>query len=263
MTARPPRIQENDYWLQGIGLDPAAYLLDPGHVESPGDELPGQLAHARPYFSNGSDLFVFPVGVEGFQEQGQATLGLHHYIGDTEADGVTVHYDESRITLSGMWPGITSVEVMKDCRKMLRSHPKGNGVILWVPGVFEQEQYVLPETWTFDHAEDDRSHSITYSITVVRIGTKHRVSDPTGSIPPPNPGQSNTPAGKPAKIFTVKAGVRTLRGIAKRVYNNANEWPRIVRHNEGQLNKWKKNHPDIPNHKIPTYRWPIGTKFRY
>lgn len=263
MTPRPPVISENDYYVPGVGIDPAAYLLKPGTVKEPGDHSAGQWAHARPYISNGGDFFVFPVGPEGFHEQGQAQLGLHNYIGDVEADGITVHRDESRITLSGTFPGLTSVDVMIECRNMLRAIPKGNGLILWVPGVFEQEQYVLAESWDFTHEEDDRSHSINYSVTFVRIGTKHRVDDPGGSIPPPNPGTSTGGKGKPAKIFTVKANVRTLRAIAKRVYKNANAWPRLVDLNEGQLNRWKKNHPDIPTHKIPTYRWPIGTHFRY
>lgn len=263
MTAKPPVISENSFFFPGVGIDPAAYLLKPGTVTAPGKHSSGQWAHARPYISNGKDLFVFPVGMEGFQEQGQATLGLHNYIGDVEADGVTVHRDESRITLSGTFPGLTSVSVMIDCRNMLRAAPKGNGLILWVPGVFEQEQYVLAETWNFNHEEDDRSHSIPYSITFVRIGTKHRVTDPASSIPPPNPGTKTKPKGKPAKVYTVKANVRTLRAIAKKVYKNANAWPRLVDLNQGQLNKWKKNHPNIPTHKIPTYRWPIGTKFNY
>lgn len=263
MTPRPPVIQENDYFVPGIGIDPAAYLLKPGTVASPGNHSAGQWAHARPYLSNGDDVFVFPVGTEGFEEQGQATLGLHHYIGDVEADGVTVHRDESRIILSGTFPGITSVDVMRECRAMLRSIPQALGLILWVPGIFEREQYVLAESWNWQHNADDRSHSIDYSITLVRVGDKHRINDPSGSIPPANPGTKTKGKGKPHKIFTVKSSARTLRAIAKIVYKNANAWPRLVALNEGQLNKWKKSHPAIPTYKIPTYRWPIGTKFRY
>lgn len=263
MTDRPPLIEENSDYLPGVGIDPAAYLIRPGVVSSPGNHSAGQWAHARPYLSNGDNFFVFPVGPEGFQEQGEATLGLHKYIGDVESDGVTVHRDESRITLSGTFPGITSVSVMIDCRNMLRSIPQDLGLILWVPGVFEREQYVLPESWSFNHDSADRTHSIDYTITMVRVGDKHRVTDPSGTIPPANPGHKTRGKGKPAKIYTVKANVRTLRAIAKVVYKNDAAWPKLVSLNEGQLNKWKKNHPAIPAYKIPTYRWPIGTKFRY
>jgi hypothetical protein len=152
---------------------------------------------------------------------------------------------------------------MIDCRNMLRAPQKAAGLILFVPGVFAQEQFVLPDTWSFTHDESDRSHSIDYSITFLRIGTKKQVNDPTNAIPPPNPGSGSKPKGKPPHIFTIKHGARTLRAVAKHVYHDADAWPRIVRLNQGQLNRWKKNHPNIPPHKIPTYRWPLGTKFRY
>lgn len=261
--AQPGVIHENDYWYPGVGIDPAKYLLRPGRVDAPGDHSSGQWFYPRPYISNGTDVFVFPVGPEGIQEQGQATLGIHKYIGDTEADGATVHYDESRITLSGTFPGVTSVQVVRDCRNMLRGRQKGPGLILWVPGVFAQEQYVLPDTWSFTHDADDRSHSFDYSITFLRIGSKGRVNAPTNSIPPANPGAKTKPKGKPANIFIVKSGTRTLRAIAKAVYHDADAWPRLVRLNQGQLNRWKRHHPNFPAYKIPTYRWPLGTKFRY
>jgi hypothetical protein len=107
-------------------------LVDPGRVTENGKSA-GQLAHARPSISNGSKLYVFPVGPEGFQEQGQATLGLHQYIGDNESDGITVHYDESRITLTGTFPGLTSQNNMFACRNMLRGGWKKRGVVLDVP----------------------------------------------------------------------------------------------------------------------------------
>jgi hypothetical protein len=263
LNPQPPQIHENDYWYPGVGIDPAKYLLKPGVVTGPNKHTSGQWAHARPYIANGQIVFVFPVGMEGFQEQGQAQLGIHHYIGDKEADGMTVHYDESRITLSGVFPGLTSTPNMRALRNMLRAPQKAAGLILWVPGVLDQEQYVLPDTWTFNHDEGDRSHSIDYSVTFLRIGTRKRVNDPTNSVPPENPGPGKKPRGKPGKIFTVRAGYRTLRHIAKKVYHDADAWPRLVRLNQGQLNRWKRKHPNIPQHKIPTYRWPLGTKFRY
>lgn len=261
--AQPGVIHENDYWYPGVGIDPAKYLLRPGTVNGPGDHSSGQWVHARPYISNGSDLYVFPIGPEGFNEQGQAQLGIHNYIGDTESDGVTTHFDESRITLSGTFPGLTSVQNMRDLRSMLRSRQKGAGLILWVPGVFEQEQFVLPETWSFDHQPDDRSHSVDYTVTFLRVGSKKHVNDPQNAIPPANPGGNVKPRGKPARVFTIRTGIRTLRAVAKQVYNDADAWPRIVRLNQGQLDRWKRKHPDIPTYKIPTYRWPLGTKFRY
>lgn len=260
---QPDVIQKNDYFIRGVGIDPAKYLIRPGVVTGLNKHSAGQWANARPYISNGNDIFVWPVGAEGFSDAGQATLGLHKYIGAKDVDGIVIHAEESRITLTGTFPGLTSVANRIDLRNLLRQTPKGPGLILWIPGIYEQEQYVLAESWNFDHAADDRSHSIDYSVTFVRIGTKKQVSDPTGTIPPPQPGQHTTPGGSAHRIFTVKANVRTLRAIAKVVYKNPHAWTRLVTLNNGQINRWKHKHPKLPMHEIPTHRWPLGTKFHY
>src|SRR4029077_11752119 len=129
----------------------------------------------------------FPIGVEGFTRGGTAQLGLRHYIGDNTVEGVTMHYEEARITLSGLFPGLTSQPNMVECINMLRSKTKDKGLILYAPGVFEREQYVLPETWNFEHDAEDRTHSITYTITLVRIGDGKKVKDSSGTAPPKNP----------------------------------------------------------------------------
>lgn len=259
---QPPLIQENDYYTPGIGIDPAKYLLKPGTVKSPGDHSAGLWAHARPYISNGDNIFIFPVGAEGFSDSGQATLELHKYIGDDNSDGITVHYGEDKITLSGTFPGLTSVHNKINCKAMLKSVPRGRGLLLWVPGVFPQEQIVLPESWSFDHQADDRTHSIEYTITFAKIGGRGGVKDPQGPPPPPQPGGGG-PKGKPGHVFIVTASCRTLRAIAKKVYGDTDAWVVLVKKNQGQLNKWKKHHPEVPAYKIPTYRWPLGTKFSY
>lgn len=258
-----PEIASSDVWTPGSGQDPSAYLVNPGTVRGPGQHSAGQLRHARPYLVSGNSLFVFPVGVEGFVRSGQATLGLHHYIGDNAVDGVTIHYEEARIELSGTFPGITAQDNMVDCINILRSRPVEAGLVLYAPGVFEREQYVLAETWNFTHDRDDRSHSIDYTISLVRIGEGTRATDKPGATAPPNPTAKTKPKGKPSRIFTVKDGARTLRAISKIVYGDQGAWAKLVDLNQGQLNSWKKNHPVIPTHQLPTYRWPIGTKFRY
>ena len=110
MASHPATIKDKrtvfdpQIWKPGTGQDPAAYLVYPGTINAPGKATPGNLRHARPYLVNGSKLYPFPTGVEGFERSGQATLGLHHYIGDNTVDGVTIHYEEARITLSGTFP---------------------------------------------------------------------------------------------------------------------------------------------------------------
>jgi hypothetical protein len=221
------------------------------------------MRHARPYIVSDDKFFVFPVGVEGFTRSGQATLGLHRYIGSNTVDGVTIHYEEARIELSGTLPGITAQDNMVDCINILRSKPNAPGLILYAPGIFEREQYVLAETWNFTHDPDDRTHSIAYTISLVRIGEGRAVTDKPGTPPPPNPAPNTKPKGKPSRIFVAKDGAQTLRAISKAVYGTQNRWGALVALNQGQLAKWNRTHPDIPTPQLPTFRWPIGTKFRY
>lgn len=269
MPDNKPDVIQSEIWRPGRGQDPARYLVNPGSVRAPGKHSAGQLRHARPYIASGRQFFAFPVGTEGFRRSGQATLGLHHYIGGNSVDGVTIHYEEGRIELSGTLPGITAKDNMIDCINILRSQPPDPGLVLYAPGVFEREQYVLAETWDFNHDPDDRTHSIDYTISLVRIGEGTKVSDKPGLPPPPNPSISKVkPKGKPTRIFIVKDGARTLRAISKIVYGNQDKWNTIVQLNAGQLANWRRGQAlnaayNLPTFQLPTYRWPIGTKFRY
>lgn len=258
---------EGQTWTPNTGGDPARYLVDPGRVTAPGKHSAGALRHARPYIASGSRIFVFPVGLEGFTRSGQAQLGLHHYIGDVSVDGMAIHFEEARIELNGTFPGNTSPEVMTDCLNILVSQPKDN-LVFYAPGVFEREQYVLAENWNFTHDPDDRTHSIAYTISLVKIGTGKKVADPHGKPAPPNPTVKVRPKGKPVRIYTVKDGARTLRTIAKKVYGNQNKWHKLVTLNQGQMASWQRSNAlnkayHLPTYKLPTFRWPVGTKFRY
>jgi len=206
---------------------------------------------------------VFPTPVEGFSRSGTAQLGLRHYIGANHVDGVAIHLEEARITLTGTFPGQTSQINMVECINMLRSKTGGKGLTLYAPGVFNKEQYVLPENWDFTHPEDDRTHSITYSITLVRLGEGPRVNDPLGS-PPRSQSRVSTQRGKPQKVFTVKENVRTLRAVAQSVYGSASKWTQLVALNKQQLAQiQKKLGKDTGQHKMATFRLPIGLKIHY
>jgi len=277
MTPKPPRITNTpsefdpQIWKPGTGQDPARYLVNPGKISAIGKTTPGMFRHVRPYIASGNKFFDFPVGVEGFRRSGTASLGLHHYIGDNAVDGVVMHFEEARIELNGTFPGITAQRNMVDCINILRSTPPDPGLIIYAPGVFNREQYCLPESWEFTHEEDDRTHSIAYQITFVRLGEGRKVANPKGIPPPPQPGVKKKPKGKPHKIFKVRDGARTFRAIAKIVYKDANKWGNLVSLNKDFLEsaKWrgtgtKKVKPQgIPTHSLPYYRWPIGTRFRY
>lgn len=248
-------------WRTGTGQDPARYLIGPGTITSPGVHSPGNLRHARPYLTDGKVIFGFPVGPEAFTKSGAAALGLHRNIGGNHSRGRTVNYNEGRIELSGTFPGITSVDKLRACENMLVT-PQNNGLLLYVPGIFNVLR-VLPENWSFVHGAEDRTHSIDYTISFVIIGVGGKVSDPKGKPPAQNPSIKKKPKGKPTRIFTVKAGVRTFRAIARTVYNDADEWQLLVQKNQGQLVDWNRDHASTPSHQLPTYRWPIGTKFAY
>jgi hypothetical protein len=213
-------------------------------------------------------LFVFPMPVEGFNRNGAALLGLHRPIGGTNASGVVIHREEGRIALRGTFPGTTSVQTMDDCIEILTAPSPDPGLTLYAPGVFELEEYLLPENWDFNHDPEDRTHSIDYTITFVRTGQGKRVKDKQGVAPAPQPGRKTVPYGQPTKYFVVADGARTLRAVANIVYGDPNKWQQIVNLNRGQLAIFMRSIAlnkagNLPTHTLPTIRWPIGTKFRY
>jgi hypothetical protein len=263
---QPPRAA-NHRTLK-VGEDSAAYLVDPGSVSSPTKISPGNLAHVRPYLVSGNSFFVFPVGPEGFRRSGTAGISIHKYLNQVAVDVHVFHREEGRIELTGTFPGLTAQPNMVDCIEILRSKPPKPGLILHVPGVFDMEQIVAAENWDFTHSPDDRTHSIDYSITFVRSGEKKRQVDPLGAPPTPNPTISGPPKGKPERFFTVVEGARTLKQIAFTVYHDANKWKQIVALNQGQLAIFQRSNylndlSSLPTYQLPTYRWPIGTRFRY
>lgn len=255
----PPRIQvHGEIWKPGSGQDPAAYLVDPGSVRAPGKHSSGNLYHARPYIVNGTKIFVFPVGTEGFRRSGQASLGLHRYIAGKAVDGRTMHYEEARIELSGTFPGNTSQQCMVDAIHVITAVAPRSGMILYAPGVFDREQFVLAESWDFNHSPDDRTHSIDFTISFVRLDTGKLVSDPHGTAPPPQPLVKSVPKGKSSHTFTIKEGVRTFQAVAIKVYSNSGQWARLA-----DLNQKLIRSTGVPQHKLPNYRWKIGTKISY
>lgn len=264
--AEPEIAGRNSRWTPNSGQDTAAYLVDPGQVYGPGRYTAGQLVHARPSLVNGSKWFVWPM-TEGFARSGSATLGLHRIIGDTDIYGITVHFEEGRIDLNGTFPGTTSPESVAELLDVIRTVPPDPGLSLYVPGVFETVQYVLAENWNFPHDKDDRTHSIDYSITFVLIGSGPRIGDPAGRPAPQNPSAGSN-YGKPSRVFIVSDGARTLRAIAQQVYKDADKWTTLVSLNQGALADVQRgielnNVNDLPRYLLPTYRFPIGTKFRY
>lgn len=257
MTPTPPRPGKGTTgWKWSPGDDTARYLVDPGEITGPGKGSPGNLRHRRAHIVSGLKWFAFPVGLEGFEIDGQVSLGIHKYFGDNNVDARIMHREEGRITMSGLFPGKTAMSNYIACRDLLMSQPPERGMLLYAEGAFGREQYVLPEAWNFTHETEIGDSSIGYRITFIRLGVGKYLKDPSGSPPPANPSVSNqTPKGN-ARIWKVTSGSRTLRSIAQIVYGNAEKWPIIVDLNKDRTDKFAP-------YQLPYHVWPIGTEFRY
>ena len=226
-----------------FGQDPSRYTIYPKWFEHPSIQIPNGAA------------FVWPLGTEGFRISGSATLGIRKYMGDNAVVVQVTHTDERRIELSGMFPGNTGAENMRDLIEILTG--KAPYKSLRLPGVFPLEQYVTVENYEFRHEEDDRTKSVLYTVTFLRSGVGKKVRRRRVTQPPPNPKKAKN-KGKPARIFTVRDGYRTLRSIAQKVYGNSNRWNDLYK-----LNTQKLNSMGIPYHMIPITQLPLGTAIRY
>jgi hypothetical protein len=224
--------------------DSAAYILEP------------DADFSRPYLAipGTPRAFIWPLGVEGFELAGNTQLGIHRYLGELELDVSIVHKDEMHIRLSGMFPGWTSVENMNALRAIYDADTPERGKILHLPGILPELQYVTGETFTFTHADDDRSQDIVYNISFVKSGSRPYKK---GERIKPSP-IKGTPKGVGRKFFTVNSKYNTLRKIALHLFKNGARWTELYNMNA----KWF-NSRDIPSHKIPDYRLPNGLKIRY
>ena len=240
-NTRPPL--PNGKQTYRFGIDAARYTVFPSWFEHPSIQVP-----------NGG-AFVWPLGTEGFRVSGTAGLGIHKYIGDNAVVFEVAHTDERRIELNGAFPGATGTDNMRELLNILVG--KSNYKILRLPGIFPLEQYVTMESYDFTHEETDRTKSVLYTVTFLRAGVGKKVKRRKTTNPPQNP-KKQTNKGKPARVFVVREGVRTLRGVAQRLYHNPNRWDDIYEINRQALSKM-----GIPYHQMPTRRLPLGMKLRY
>jgi hypothetical protein len=214
---------------------------------------------ARPYISvPGGPTFVWPLGIEGFELQDAAELGIHKYIGDIQLDVEVTHRNQATLVLSGIFPGHTSVKNMQALRLVFQAEQPPTGKILHVPGVLAQAQFIACQSLTSSHAEDERSQDITYSLTVIRVGTG---TDVPGSAPIVTaPTGTPKPSASGSRSFHATATVNTLRKIAAKLYGDAAKWTMLYSNATNATWFTKRK---IPTHKIPDYRLPIGTVVHY
>lgn len=229
-------------------LDTARFLLVPDRD------------FARPYIAvpGGGPTFVWPLGIEGFEVQDAAELGIHKYIGDVELDVEVTHRNQTNIVMTGIFPGHTSVKNMQALRTVFQAEQPPGGKILHLPGVLSQAQFVACQTLTSAHGEDERTQDISYSLTVVRVGTGPSTQDSAPIVT----ASTGTPVARAAgsRSYHTTATINTLRKVAQVVYGDATRWTLLYSNtqNASMINKKK-----IPTHKIPDYRMPIGTTIYY
>lgn len=216
--------------------------------------------YERPTLRAGNLKFEWPLGVEGITISGQPTLAEHRYIGDNDIVLDVTHLDDQRIVLTGMFPGLTGTQNMEDLLRVIRAPQPSPGKVLVLPRiVFSNELIVAVADYNFDHPEDDRTGSWTYSITFRRLAAGRKTSTPRRATSPvnPKPGVKGKPRGKSSRVFTVHAGANTLRAIAKLVYGDSKRWNEIYNKNVAVLKKIG------PLYTIPTKRLPLGLKLHY
>ncbi len=224
--------------------DTARYIVDP-------DDF------ARPYLAvPGGRAFVWPLGTEGFEVQEQAELGRHKYIGEIQMDIDVIHKAETIINLSGLFPGWTSVANMNALRQIFYADTPGKGKVLHLPGILPNLQYVVCESLTHSHAEQEMSQDIAYQLSVVKVGTGATSTD-YGKLSPGQPGTKGT-ATSGTRIFNVTQTYRTLRGVSLKVFGTMDKWPELEANPKN-----KKLFNNIPSSKIPTYQLPLGAKVYY
>lgn len=253
MSAFPPTVGGD------IGSD-----LPTGVFRRPGDTtkyLVERRRFERPRLSIiGGDEFEWPLGVEGISIAGTAALAEHLYIGDNAAVVQVMHRDNRRITMTGIFPGLTGSINVTSLLEIITAETPDNAKVLTLPfSIFHNTQVVVPETWNFDHAEGDASDSWTYTITFRRTGVSQKVIPPKTVKSPVNPaGNKTKPRGNSTRVFVVRNSASTLRAVASNVFDNPNRWREIYDKNQKALNKL-----NVPLVSLATKKLPLGMRLYY
>lgn len=252
MSAHPPVIKNEigEELPNGVFRrtgDPAKYLIERRRFQRPTLSVVG------------GPEFEWPLGVEGLSISGSAAIAEHLFIGDNAAVLQVMHYDNRRIVMTGMFPGSTGSENMRDLLEVVTAQSRDNAKVLTLPSrIFPKTQVVVPETWTFDHPEEDGNDSWTYSLTMRRMGVGNTVKPPKTTVSPTNPVHSTAKAkGKTTRVFTTTSKIRTLRTVASHIYHNPNRWREIYVKNSKALDKIGTLAA------LNTKRLPIGMRLHY
>lgn len=236
MSATLTRITPDN--TQASEKDTARYLIHPSKIKRPSISVPGGMT------------FVFPVGTEGFEIRESAALGIHKYLGTNQIDADVIHRAETRITLSGVFPGWTSVANMNALRQVFYAATPQRGKILNVPGVFPNVQYVIFEDISHTHDSEERNQDIMYTCSFLKIGTGKKTIAAVGTSP-------SASRGRGARKFRSNAKFNTLRKIGGKL-----KIPWAELYAVPANAKWYDKR-QITSHKAPDYRLPPGVTIYY
>jgi hypothetical protein len=238
--------------------------------EDPAAIVPlAQLKFAPPSIRSANNTFVWPLGAEGFRRSGSATLGIHKYLGAANVSVQVIHLDEAHIEMNGTFPGLTSPQFMEQLLAVITADGSKD---LFLPGIFSRIQRVFTESYDFTHPQDDRTHSIDYTISFVRTTIGATVPATTSKTGQTVSAQRAIPGSPRATVsggladnpntYVVAQNAQSLREIAGAVYGDADEWTKLVDMNKEVLDNYNPG-IGLPAFKLPTTRLPIGTKLVY
>lgn len=241
-----------------FGDDPTRYILN-------NDQF------ARPSLTSGTVRFVWPGGIEGFELRGTAELGVHKYIAVGDIDAEVIFPNESRVTMTGTFPGHTGVGNMRALERVILAQSGDAGKRLWLPYIFPEEQMVHVTDWNFNHEADDRTRSIGYSLSFIVVGkgakrSPNDLDDPTanptfGTIPPP--AGAGKPKGTGHRYVTTDSTHRTLRSLAAKVYKDPNKWRVLLDKNTRMFSRYLSGEPGMTMQKLAYHALPLGMSLEY
>lgn len=217
----------------------------------------------RPWISvPGGRAFVWPLGVEGFTVSVEPTLGIHKYIGDNAVKIDVIHKGEEHLTLSGSFPGVTSVKAFRALRDIIYADTPEKGKILYIPHLFTYTQRVVVASANFDRGADDRGTDMNYTIEFVRLGPGQAVhenqiidAEPQGLATAKTTGAKGGSGKGTHRPFKVNGTYNTLVKIAAL---KKSTWRVLYDKNQAVFRKL-----NVPAHLAPNKRLPLGTVIYY
>lgn len=198
-------------------------------------------------------VFVFPVGLQGWDITIDPALGIHKYIGDNKVEVSVLHLGEETFTLTGILPGLSSTDALQQLRQVVYAVQPTSGKILSLPGLLPYAQRVACGRTSFVHDQDDRGSDASYTIEFKRLGLAQKLPNYVTLKPVLQP--TRPAKGGSSRVYVATGRYNTIRQIAQLKLGNANKWESIYNKNLKLFNRLK-----IPKHKAPIYHLKVGTK---